>query len=66
MKTMTEDAIVKRINRALCHEDEQLHKARRDIERIEFGDWYIRNWRQTNIVATHVDPEDLARELGVL
>jgi len=62
---MTMNALVKRINRRLRPDDEQLHKPRFD-PRNEFGDFYIRDTRRNFIVTTHVDPVELGKELGVL
>ena len=66
MKSMNEAAIVKRINRALASEDEKLRKSRGGWTAANFGDFYVHDWRRNIVTATHVDPEDLARELGVL
>jgi hypothetical protein len=59
-------AVIQRINRKLHHEDERLRTTRSDRWRNDLGDFYIVNWRFNWIVAQHVEPEALAREIGVL
>lgn len=58
-------AVIARINRALAHREEMLHTSRSARCRAELGDHYVRDWRANSIVDTHVDPEALARDLGV-
>lgn len=64
-------ALLARINRALAKENERLYAPRSARAEVELGFHVIRfrsTWDEpsTNIVQDHVDPEDLARELGVL
>ena len=66
MITLTENAIVKRVNRALAHDDETLRKTRSQNMRFQYGDWYIHHRRYNYVVASYVDPELLGRELGVV
>lgn len=66
MPTITVRALVKRINRRLCQEDEQLHTTRGERWRSYLGDYYVVNFNSKAVVAQHVDPERLARELDVL
>ena len=63
---VSRQAVIKRINRALAKEDEALRTTRGDRWRIDLGDHYLLNLRTNAIAATHVDPEELGRELGVL
>ncbi len=37
-----------------------------DESKCHLGEWYIVNFNRNTIVAGHVDPEELGRELGVL
>ena len=66
MKTVTRPALLKRINRTLNHSGERLAITRGDRWRGELGDYYVIDFNRNTIVAQHVDPEELARELGVL
>jgi hypothetical protein len=66
METVSLNALVKRINRCLAGDDEQLHKARGQRTRLELGEYYVVNFKRNFVVAQNVDPETLARELGVL
>jgi hypothetical protein len=58
-------ALIQRINRKLRDEDEVL-KIPRGRARHQLGDFFLLNWRLNIVVHDHVDPEPLARELGVL
>ena len=60
------DAVVKRINRRLAKNDEKLRVARSERARTEIGDFFIVDVAVNGLLATHVDPEALARVLGVL
>lgn len=59
-------AVIARINRALAHGREVLRTTRGERSRHELGDHYILDWNYNLITHTHVDPETLARDLGVL
>jgi hypothetical protein len=64
---VTMRALIQRINRKLAADDERIVAARNERVRTDFGEWYVvdtRTHRGAN--STHVDPEALARELGVL
>jgi hypothetical protein len=63
--TVSENSLVKRINRKLEAEGEQLRALRHERDWSNLGDHYIVNDRNA-VVAAHVDPEALGRELGVL
>jgi hypothetical protein len=66
MLRLSEKALVCRINRRLAPDMEQLCKARGARCELELGEYYIRDHNRNFIVAHHVDPEQLGRELGVL
>jgi hypothetical protein len=63
---VTERAVVARINRRLRQDDEVLRKTRSRRAWLDLGDFYVVNTRINGIVAKFCDPEDLARELGLL
>jgi hypothetical protein len=64
--SITYRALIQRINRKLAADDEQLKATRGDRWRSDLGDYYIVNVNRNNLVAQHVDPVELGRELGVL
>jgi len=68
MRTVTEAAAIKRINRKLRRENQQLHKSPADRWRYDLGQFYIRDFTYpTNtVIATHCKVERLGRELCVL
>jgi hypothetical protein len=57
-------ALARRINRKLAKEDRQMRKNR--VWDHNLGDYYVVEVSCNFIVGTHIDPEDLGRELGVL
>ena len=60
-------ALMARINRKLHATDRALKKARGvGRARLDVGEFYVVSGRRNLAVSTHVDPEDLGRELGVL
>ena len=64
---ITENALVKRINRKLAHEGQALQKSRGANAVHSFGEWSV--WdvaHNTTLAYTHVDLEQLGRELNVL
>lgn len=63
--TITKKAAIARINRKLRKECEYLHTLRGQRWWSDLGDHYVTNGRN-HTVATHVDIESYARELGVL
>lgn len=69
MKTLkfpvTMRALIQRINRKLGTY-EQVRKSRSSGAKYDLGDFYIIDHNRNFITATHVDPEELGRELGVL
>jgi hypothetical protein len=58
-------AVVLRINRKLVGDDQILRSPRGHAER-SFGDFYIVDVRRGLLLNANVQPEKLARELGVL
>jgi hypothetical protein len=63
--TVTLNAVIKRVTRRLAHEQERLHVLRGGHWRWNFGRYFVVN-ENHHLIAAHVDPEALARELGVL
>ena len=66
MLTVSESALIRRVNRRLAHDEEQLHKARGQREAFDLGEFWVRDWRTNGVVMTNVDLEGLAREMGAL
>jgi hypothetical protein len=66
LKVVSEWALVKRINRALRPEWQQLKKVRGGRAWMDLGDFYILDVRHNFVVDHHVDIEELGRELEVL
>jgi hypothetical protein len=58
-------AVLQRINRKLRDDGEAIRAARSERARSDFGDYYVVSDR-SGVWPTHVDPEALAREIGVL
>lgn len=65
-RTVTEKALIARINRKLKKDSERLCKTRGQQARSNLGDYYILDWYRNWIVAYHCDLEGLGRELEVL
>ena len=63
---VTMRALVQRINRRLYDDDQMLKKTRGQRASVELGPYYILDYRNFTVVAQHVDPEALGRELGAL
>jgi hypothetical protein len=59
-------ALLARVNRALAKQDQQLHRSRTPRAEMDLGEYYVRDTSMNIIVDKFVDPEDLAREFGVL
>jgi hypothetical protein len=59
-------ALLARINRKLAHEGEKMRATRSERARSEMGDYYIVDLNRNVLLAQHVDPEQLAREIGAL
>jgi hypothetical protein len=66
--TVSQRALIQRINRALAPDDMVLKTSRNERMRLDVGDWYVVNTRINGIVQPykHRDLEDIGRELGVL
>jgi hypothetical protein len=75
MNTITERALIRRINRKLAHDGQRLRKTRPagyglpgglPTYPTELGEFHIvDNWTSA-LVSGHENPEELGRELGVL
>jgi hypothetical protein len=65
---VTVRALIARINRKLALHDLQLKTARGTRMRVDVGDYYVINVRFNGLMQRYrdCDPEELARELGVL
>jgi hypothetical protein len=67
---VSERAVIQRVNRKFVSEDghpaRELKKTRGGRAKIDLGDYYVLDTERNFIAEHHVDPEDLARELGVL
>jgi len=58
-------AVTQRIRRVLAKDSEKLLVSRSNMERSNFGNYYVVDDRN-NVIACHCEIEDLAKELGVL
>lgn len=65
MKTITEGAAIKRINRKLAHKREVLRTARGRWE-TNRSRHYVVDVNRNVVTALYVDVEELGRELGVI
>lgn len=63
---VTTKAVIARINRKLAVDNEQLRATRGMQMKLDCGDYYIVDFKRNFVVRPNVDPETLARELGVL
>ena len=59
-------ALIQRINRKLKPENETLKVLRGDRWRNDLGNYFIVDFYRNVVVAQHVEPEKLGRELEVL
>lgn len=64
--TVSEGALVKRINNRLAKGNEALKKTRPTQSKNELGDWYIVDTSTNHIVAQHCELEELGRETEAL
>jgi hypothetical protein len=64
LKNVALGAVIKRINRKLAHQHERLCVTR-GVSSDLGGFYAINAWRNV-VIDTHIDPEHLARQLGVL
>lgn len=58
-------AVIQRINRKLAPDLRKLKKTR-ERYRSDLGDYYVLDFDRNFILWKHVEPETLAKELGVL
>jgi hypothetical protein len=63
---VTMRAVIQRINRKLAADKEVLKVARSERMRQAVGDYYVVDFRINGVLHHDVDPEAMARELGVL
>ena len=67
MKTITENALLKRINRKLAHKGQQLRKTRPNSRWFHnLGEFYRIDLRDNRSEGTHLSLTNVALELGVL
>ena len=73
LTTISEKALIARINRRLKHQEEKLFKTRAIYSMGQgpyfdgnLGEFYILDTRQNLLVAAHCNLEGLGREMGVL
>jgi hypothetical protein len=66
MKSVTEKAVMARINRKLSHQGEVLRKLRGERWFTSLGEYFVVDSRSNAVIDTHVVLEALAREIGVL
>lgn len=64
MKKISERALIKRINRRLAKDGEQMHKYSGLRWHTDFGNYYVSNGNN-HIVGAHTNPNDLAADLGI-
>ena len=66
-RTVSQGALIKRINRRLDKQDERLKTTRGDGRaRYELGDHWVFDYRLNAVIHTDVDLESFGRELEVL
>ena len=65
-ETVTLRALVRRINRRLRRDNERLRTPRGARPRADVGVFYRIDVERNVLIATHVDPERLALQLGVM
>ena len=59
-------AVIQRLNRKLHADDEMVRASRGARALQELGEFYVVDTRINGVRCSNVDPEDMARELGVL
>ncbi len=60
------NVLIKRINRVLDKQNECIRVLRGDQRMNEMGRYFIADFGVNSVVAQHVDPVGVGRELGVL
>jgi hypothetical protein len=63
---VTTRALIQRINRKLAPDMEKLCVARSERMRLDVGYYHVIDFRMNGVTRVNVDPEAMARELGVL
>jgi hypothetical protein len=63
---VSERALVARINRKLAQQGEKVCKSRTAWNYVSVGDYYVIDVNRNVTAGVAVDPESLAKELGVL
>lgn len=63
---VSQQALVKRINRKLKQDGQQLKKARGERWKSTTGDYFIVDINRNFIVKTHIDLVEYGREIGAL
>ena len=63
---VTQRALIQRINRALEKEGQILKTTRGNKWRSSLGDYYVVDLNRNTMISTHVDLEELGREIKVL
>lgn len=63
---VSERALIKRINRKLVKEQEQLRVNRGDRWLTDLGNYYIVDFNTNFVTSSHFDLEKLGREMGCL
>lgn len=63
---VSQQALIKRINRKLKQDGQQLKKARGERWKSTTGDYFIVDINRNYIVETHIDLEKYGRKIGAL
>ena len=64
---ITKSALLRRVNRKLAHDQEKVIVSRIDSDAYrEFGRYYLQDTHANRVIGSHLDLEELARDLGVL
>jgi hypothetical protein len=66
MKKVSERALIQRINRRLAHDGEKLRKNSNPRHLMDMGWYYVVDVWNNWFVASHVNLEQLGREVGAL
>ena len=65
-RPVSENALIKRINRKLKLQDQALRKARSERVRLDLGQYFIVDFRRNLSLDTNINIEEFGREIGVL
>ena len=67
MKAISQAELIKRVNLRLMHDGERVNSSRVDSNQArKLGRYYLADAFRDTVLATDIDLEALARELGVL